>query len=315
MDAVEQKTHFYETMLRIRLFEEKVDWLFSRNLIAGTSHLCAGQEASAVGAVAALTPGDYVVSNHRGHGHLIACGGDVRRVMAELMGKEAGYCRGKGGSQHMCWIEGGFLGTNGITGGGLPIATGAAFSARYRKSGQVVLCFFGDGAANQGTFHESLNMAAIWSLPAVYVCENNLYGMSTPTSSVMKVANVADRAAAYGMAAEVADGMDVYAVRRAVARGVERARSGGGPTLVETKTYRFLGHSKSDQCLYRSHEEEAAWRARDPVSRLRTELAAELTADVLADLEAAVRQEIEDAVTFAQEAPPASREVALGRES
>ena len=314
MNSLEQKRGFFELMVRIRRFEEKVDWLFSRNLIAGTSHLCVGQEAVAVGAVDALSPGDYVVSNHRGHGHFIACGADVGRLMAELMGKEPGYCRGRGGSQHVCWIERGFIGTNGITGGGLPIATGAAFSARYRKSGQVVLCFFGEGASNQGTFHESLNMASIWRLPIVYVCENNLYAMSTPVACSMNVEHVAERAKAYGMPGEVVDGMDPFAVRQAVAAAVEGARAGDGPSLIEAKTYRFLGHSKSDRCLYRSREEEAAWRERDPVLRLSAELEEELGADQVAELEAAIEEEIERAVAFGRQSRPASREVALGRE-
>src|SRR6266542_368149 len=234
-----QHLDYYRQMLRIRRCEERIGWLFSRNLTMGTAHLSIGQEACAVGALATAEPRDYVVSTHRGHGHLIAKGADPARLLAEICGRVDGFCRGKGGSQHIAVREISFLGTNGITGGGLPVATGAALSAKLRGSGQVVFCFFGDGAANQGTFHESLNLAAVWQLPIVYVCENNGYAMWTPAQYVTSVPDIAVRAAGYGMPGTVVDGMDVLAVRDAAQTAVDRARDGGGPTLLEAKTYRF----------------------------------------------------------------------------
>ncbi len=289
-------------MCRIRLFEEMVDRLFAQGKMDGTTHLSMGQEAVAVGAVSALEKQDYVVSNHRGHGHILARGAAPERVMAELMGKRTGLCGGRGGSQHMCAIDIGFLGTNGITGGGIPIATGAALSAQYRREPRVTLCFFGDGAANQGTFHESLNMAALWSLPVVYCCENNLYGMSTHVSRATKVANIADRASAYGMPGLSVDGMDVNGVFNVTKVAAERARAGKGPTLIEAKTYRYCGHSKSDRCLYRTREEEAEWRKRDPLilltARLRQAGVAQGELDTIRTEESEL---IEAAVRFAEQ--------------
>ena len=312
MDMREQDLKFYRLMWRIRKFEERLDRVFSQGLLDGTSHLAAGQEACAVGATAALQPGDQVVSTHRGHGHLIALGGDIRRMMAELMGKSAGYCGGRGGSQHMCAVELGFLGTNGITGGGIPIATGAALAAQYKEEKRVVLCFFGDGASNQGTFHESLNMASIWNLPVVYVIENNFYAMSTPLERAAKVTDLARRAEPYGMPGVQTDGMDVHAVLEAVSAAVERARRGEGPTLVEARTYRFFGHSKSDPRNYRTREEEAEWLARDPILRVANRLEA---AGVAAAERQAIEQEelaaVDEAVRFAEESPFAPVESAV----
>jgi len=289
-------------MCRIRLFEERVDLLFAEGKMDGTTHLSMGQEACAVGAVSALEKQDHVVSNHRGHGHILARGAPPDLVMAELMGKRTGLCAGRGGSQHMCAVDIGFLGTNGITGGGIPIATGAALSAKYKGESRVVLCFFGDGAANQGTFHESLNMAALWSLPIVYFCENNLYGMSTHVSRATKSASIADRAAAYGMPGTFVDGMDVLAVNAAAAAAVSRARKGEGPTLIEARTYRFCGHSKSDRCLYRSREEEAGWRKRDPLIVLASRLLEAGTAQKeLERVRAEESARIEAAVRFAEQ--------------
>jgi len=299
---LEQRLTSYRVMWRIRLFEMRVDALFGQGLLDGTTHLAAGQEATAVGACAALGRNDYVVSNHRGHGHLLARGGDPKRIMAELMGKRTGYCAGRGGSQHMCAPEIGFLGTNGITGGGLPIATGAAFGIKYRDERRAVLCFFGDGASNQGTFHESLNMAAIWDLPVVFLCENNLYGMSTHVSRVVPLSDVADRAAAYAIPSTVVDGMDVEAVHNATLAAVDQARDGGGPTLIEAKTYRFLGHSKSDRRIYRSRREETGWAEKDPIVRLRTLLVAQGVSDTeLDEIRAEEGEAVEEAVTFARE--------------
>jgi TPP-dependent pyruvate/acetoin dehydrogenase alpha subunit len=214
----------YRTMLVIRLFEEAVETLFSRGLIKGTAHPAIGQEAVAVGACGALCRGDYVTSTHRGHGHFIAMGGDPRRIMAELYGKRTGYSRGRGGSQLMADFRLGFLGANGITGGGIPVATGVALSAKLRGTGRIALCFFGDGAANQGTFHESLNMAGLWKLPVVYVCENNMYAMSMRVSDAVPVPDLAVRAAGYGMPGQVVDGNDLPAVQAAVREATARAR-------------------------------------------------------------------------------------------
>ncbi len=294
---------YYRTMLLIRRFEEKVADMFSEDLVSGTCHLCCGQEACAVGAVSALSMKDLVVSNHRGHGHLLARGGDPVRLMAELLGKAEGYCMGKGGTQHLCAMDIAFLGTNGITGGGIPIATGAALSSQYRDSGEVVACFFGEGASNQGTFHESLNMASIWQLPVVYFCENNLYGMSMHVSRSMAVDDVAIRSQAYSMPGTVVDGMDVLAVRDAMGNAVERARAGDGPSLVEAKTYRYDGHSKSDRRVYRTKEEEEDWRSRDPVVSWRARLVdMGASPDLLDEIDQEAARQVDAAARHAQEA-------------
>ena len=305
MIELKNDSDLLRVMWRVRLFEEKLDHLFSEGKLDGTTHLAAGQEATAVGACAALGPEDYIVSNHRGHGHLIARGGEPRRIMAEVMGKRGGYCAGKGGSQHMCAMDIGFLGTNGITAGGLPIATGAAFAIKYRGEPKVVLCFFGDGATNQGVFHESLNMASLWDLPVVFFCENNLYAMSMPICRTMKVANIADRAAAYAMPGAIVDGMDVHAVIEAARLAVERARSGGGPTLIEARTYRYYGHSKSDRRVYRTREEEAQWHERDPINNLTRKMISAGAAEN--ELDGIRREEerlIDQAVEFAAQSEP-----------
>jgi TPP-dependent pyruvate/acetoin dehydrogenase alpha subunit len=292
-------------MLLIRRLEERVDALFAAGELRGTSHLSAGQEAVAVGACAALRADDYVTSNHRGHGHFIAKGGDARRIMAELFGKATGYAQGKGGTQHMADFSIGFLGMNGITGGMLPIAVGAAFSARYRASGQVALAFFGDGASNQGTFHEALNMAAVWRLPVVFLCENNCYAMSTPACCMVSVPHIADRAAGYGMPGVIVDGNDVAAVYAAMAEAAARARAGDGPTLIEAKTYRILGHSRGDLRVYRTREEEAEWAARDAIARFSADAlaAGTLTADAITAIDAAVEAEVSEAEAFARQSP------------
>ncbi len=310
----EELIGYYRQMLRIRRCEEKIGWLFTRGLTMGTAHLSIGQEASAVGVIAASRPEDYVVSTHRGHGHLIAKGADPARLIAEICGRETGFCRGKGGSQHIAVREINFLGTNGITGGGIPVATGAALTAKYRRTGQVVLCFFGDGAANQGTFHESLNMASVWKLPIVYVCENNGYAMFTPTCDVTSVRDIAQRAAAYDIPGVTADGMDVRQVRDVAAVAINRARSGGGPTLLEVKTYRFCGHSKSDNgTRYRSKEEIEEWQRRDPIANLRRELVSlGVSEELLMDIEQEVQQEMDRAVEMALSARYAEEEALSG---
>lgn len=299
----------FACMALVRAFEEKIEALFSRGLIGGTSHLCIGQEASAVGAVSAIGVHDGVVSSHRGHGHFLAKGADLNALMAELLGKSTGTCRGRGGSQHLFDPAIGFYGTNGITGGGIPVATGVALSARLRATGGVVLCFFGDGATNQGTFHEALNMASLWKLPIVYICENNQYAMSTPLSKSMAVKQIADRAAAYAMPAVRTDGMDVEIVRNTVAEAVARARAGDGPTLVEALCYRFCGHSKSDRRVYRTRQEEETWRARDPLLIARRHLSeAGLSRDELDAIEAQARQDVEAAYEAAASAPDPTRD-------
>jgi len=295
----------YRLMLVIRRFEDVLDQLFGEGVIVGTSHFCAGQEACAVGAVAALRPSDLVSSNHRGHGHFLAKGGEPRRLMAELFGKATGYAGGRGGSQHMAEFSLGFLGTHGITGGMIPVATGAALSQKLLNTGNVVLCFFGDGATGSGAFHEAVNMGAIWELPIVYFCENNLYAMSMPVAEAFKVTSIAERAAAYGLPGVVVDGNDYFAVREATGEAAEHARSAHGPTLVEAHTYRYYGHSKSDDCGYRSAEEEAAWRARDPLKLMRERLIAEgsLTEAAAEALAQEAEQIIADAIEFARNSP------------
>ena len=256
----------------IRRFEEVAEASYMRGLVHGTMHLSIGQEASAVGSVLALRCDDYILSTHRGHGHCIAKGADPGRMLAEFFGKETGYCRGRGGSMHIADVEGGNLGANGIVAGGLPIAVGVGMSIKAQRQDRVCMVFFGDGAANEGAFHESLNLAAIWKLPVVFVCENNKYAMSMDVALAMPVANVADRACAYAMPGVAVDGNDLPAVAAAAREAAGRARTGGGPSLVECKTYRLRGHSKSDRNLYRTKDEIDAWRKRDPIVRFEQEL-------------------------------------------
>jgi len=258
----------FRKIVLIREFEEKVFDLFGKNLIPGTLHLYTGQEAVASGVCQALRAEDLVQSTHRGHGHCLAKGADLDRMMAELFGKATGYCRGKGGSMHITDFSVGIIGATGVVASGLPLAVGAALSAKMRKSGQVVACFFGDGASNNGTFHESLNMASLWELPVVFVCENNLYAMGTRISKAMVLENIADRAPAYAMPSEVVDGNDGVAVYRAAAKAVELARE-GKPFLLECKTYRHRGHSRFDPGKYRPPEEVEAWKKRDAVVQMR----------------------------------------------
>jgi pyruvate dehydrogenase E1 component alpha subunit len=268
-------------------------------------HLSIGQEASAVGACAALEPDDYILSTHRGHGHCIAKGARIERMMAEFMGKETGYCRGRGGSMHIADVEGGNLGANGIVAGGIPIATGVGLSLKMRRDPRICLTFFGDGAANEGAFHEALNMAAIWALPVVFFCENNTYAMSMHVQRAFPIANIAERAAAYGFPGVTVDGNDLFAVHAAAKEAVERARSGGGPTLIEAKTYRWRGHSKSDRNLYRTQQEIEEWKTRDPIARLqRRLLELELIDEAeIAAIQAEAKESIEAAVEFARSSP------------
>ena len=235
----EKMIEYLRDMLRIRYFEEKVMDLLSRDIVKGASHLYVGEEAVAVGAVAAIREDDYITSTHRGHGHCIAKGGDLKLMLAELCGKATGYCKGRGGSMHIADVNAGNLGATGIVGSNIPVATGAGLSVKMRGTDQVVLCFFGDGAANTGAFHESVNLASIWKLPVIYVCENNLYGMSVAVNRAFPFEDIAERAKGYNIPGIIADGMDVLDVKRAVGEAVERARKGEGPTLVECKTYRL----------------------------------------------------------------------------
>lgn len=292
-------------MLRIRYFEEQVDAFFAKGMIHGTTHLYIGEEAVAVGACSILEPGDYIASTHRGHGHCLAKGGDLKLMMAELMGKATGYCKGKGGSMHIADFSLGILGANGVVAGGIPLATGAALALKMQKKPQVVLCFFGDGAVAEGSFHESVNLAGVWKLPVVYICENNLYGMSNSVNKALASQDFIVRAASYGMPGESVDGNDVLAVSEAVSRAVERARGGDGPSLIECRTYRWKGHSKSDANRYRAKEEIESWKERCPIKRFRAWAieAGLLTGDEADALDSAVRQEVSEAVQFAQDSP------------
>ena len=303
----ETARHALLTMWTIRRFEEAVDDLFARGLMHGTMHLCIGQEASATGACLALRTDDAITSTHRGHGHCIAKGADLTRMMAELLAKETGYCRGRGGSMHIADAATGNLGANGIVAGGIPIAAGAALAFQMRREDRVVACFFGDGASNEGAFHEAVNLAAIWKLPVVFICENNKYGMSFSTEKSMAIENISDRAAASGIPGVTGDGNDLDAVHDAVSTAVARARAGEGPTLVENLTYRWKGHSKSDKNLYRTKEEIADWRSKDPILRFEAQVkeAGVLTDEEVQQIRTQAMEQMRDAVRQANAAPDA----------
>jgi len=303
----------YRTMVRIRTFEERVSKEFAAANIPGFVHLYIGEEASATGACAPLREDDYITSTHRGHGHLIAKGGKTDRMMAELYGKETGYCKGKGGSMHIADTDIGILGANGIVGAGIPLATGAGISAKMRGTGQVAICFLGDGASNRGTFHEAINLASIWQLPVVYVIENNLYAEKTRITDSTRLTDLSGRAAAFGIPDVTVDGNDVVAVYEAVGEAVARARRGEGPTLVETKTYRWRGHFEGDPQTYKDEAEVEAWRKRDPIPAFRKRLAETgIMDDAAADaIDAEIDAEIEAAVKFALESPAPAPEATL----
>jgi pyruvate dehydrogenase E1 component alpha subunit len=311
--AKEKLAEIYRKMLEIRCFEEKVFELYGQNLVPGTIHLYAGEEAVAVGVCSSLRKDDYITSTHRGHGHCIAKGADMKRTMAEILGKKTGYCKGKGGSMHIADFNIGMLGATAVVGAGLPIAVGAGLSAKLRKTDQVVACFFGEGASNQGTFHESINMASTWYLPVIFVCENNLYAMGTCQSKVMKIDNISDRAMAYGIPGITVDGNDVLAVIEASQEAVDRARGGAGPTLIECKTYRHKGHSRVDPAKYRPKEEVEQWLAKDPLKRFRKELLQNdaFSQAELQKIEENVAAEIEEAVRYAVDSPYPAPEEAL----
>jgi pyruvate dehydrogenase E1 component alpha subunit len=294
-----------ESLLAIRFFEEAVDGMFARGLMHGTMHLSIGQEAVATGVCAALRQTDFITSTHRGHSHCIAKGADLTRMMAELLAKQTGYCRGRGGSMHIADAKTGNLGANGIVAGGIPIAAGAALAQKLKKTDNVVVSFFGDGATNEGAFHEALNLASVWDLPVIFVCENNKYGMSFSTAKSMKVEKISERAAAYAMPGVTVDGNDVDAVYEVTKQAVDRARAGKGPTLIECETYRHKGHSKSDKNLYRTKEEIDFWKTKDPVGKFETLLIEKgiISKEQAEQITENVRNEIRNAITEAQSAP------------
>jgi pyruvate dehydrogenase E1 component alpha subunit len=293
----------YRTMYLIRRFEETVNQLYMEGRIPSTLHLYIGQEAVAAGVCANLRDGDYLLSTHRPHGHSLAKGVAPQAIMAELFGKSTGCCKGKGGSMHVGDIQKGVLPAMAIVGANIPIAAGTALAAKMQKTRGVTVCFFGEGAANEGAWHEGLNAAAIWDLPVVFVCENNLYAASTPFSKTFKIEHVAERHSAYGIPGSVVDGNDVLAVYRTTKEAVDRARDGRGPTLVECMTYRQCGHSRSDPRTYRTREEEDEWKLRDPIPRFRKWLTEQGNADGLGSLELEVEQTIQDAIAFAEASP------------
>ncbi|HEX9013262.1 MAG TPA: thiamine pyrophosphate-dependent dehydrogenase E1 component subunit alpha [Anaerolineaceae bacterium] len=299
--SLELKNQMLREMLIVRAFEEKAEALYALGKVHGTMHLSIGQEGTAAGASHALKKGDYLLNHHRGHGHLIAWGSDPNLMMAEFLGREVGYCRGRGGSMHIANIDANNLGANGIVGGGIPMAVGVGLSIKLRKTDQVVMVIFGDGATNEGAFHESLNMASIWNLPVIYLCENNQYAMSMSFKRAFKVQKISERAAAYGMPGVTIDGNDPLKVYAAVQKAAERARKGEGPTLIESITYRWRGHSKSDRQAYRKREEVKEWMARDPIPAFAKKLG--VSDAQLEALTAETKQVIEDAVTFAEASP------------
>jgi 2-oxoisovalerate dehydrogenase E1 component len=315
----EELMGYLRQVMEIRAFENNIATLLGKAVLKGASHLYAGQEAAAVGAVGALQDDDLVTSTHRGHGHAHAHGDTAAKtpeakqqhfnqMMAEVLGRSGGYCKGKGGSMHIADVAHGNLGATGIVGGNIPVAVGAALAQKLQGTDRVVLCFFGDGASNTGNFHEALNMASLWDLPVVFVAENNAYAMSVPWAKASKLPDIADRACAYGIPGEVVDGMDVLAVRGAVARAAERARRGEGPTLIEAKTYRWYGHSHSDPRAYRTREEEAEWKERDPITVLKENMQAVrmLSESEFETLDQSVKAKLEQAMAYSEASPEPS---------
>lgn len=301
----EKSLDMYRSMLLIRKFEEKLSFLFATRPMPGTMHQYNGEEAVAVGTCANLSNHDYITSTHRGHGHCLAKGADVRKVMAEMFAKSTGCCKGMGGSMHIADFSVGMLGANGIVGGSLPHAVGAAWACQYLENNQVAVAFFGDGASNEGSFHEAVNLAAVWKLPVVFVCENNLYGFSTHYRRSTPVADIAVRSVAYGIEGLIADGMAVEDVYEKVGQAVCKARSGGGPTIVECKTYRYMGHSRFEKPTYRTQAELDEWLMRDPILNYAGLITARyhLDASWVGQMDALVAQSIEEAVSFAESSP------------
>lgn len=305
MTERQQRLDWFRRMIEIRLFEDKVQELFQQGLIEGTTHLCQGQEAVSVGAMAALLPDDYLTVTYRGHGHAIARGLEQETLFAEMMGRSTGCCRGVGGSMHFTDFSRGLIGAFAIVGAGLPVAVGAALSAKLKGEDRVALTFFGDGTTNIGTFHEALNMAAVWSAPVVFIIENNLYGEYSPVRATTPLDDLAERAKSYAIPGSVVDGQDVEAVHAAVQAAVDRARSGAGPSMLEMKTYRYRGHSRSDPAKYRVPGELEQWKERDPIALLGAKLAEDrtLSPDAQHELWAEVRAEVDDVAARAAEAP------------
>ncbi|MDD3839833.1 MAG: thiamine pyrophosphate-dependent dehydrogenase E1 component subunit alpha [Clostridia bacterium] len=294
----------YYKMLLTRLFEKKLEYFFSAGMLHGTTHLYIGEEATAIGVCCALDKDDQITSTHRGHGHCIGKGADVKLMMAEMFGKQTGYCKGKGGSMHIADLEIGNLGGNGIVGGGIPIAVGAALTTQYKELDRVVVCFFGDGATNQGSFHESLNLASIWKLPVIFICENNLYGMSIPIENHMNIKDIAQRAKSYGIPGKIVDGNNVFEVYNTVLEAKSYVKQ-NGPILIESKTYRISGHSKSDANVYRTKEEIEQWKKKDPIKFMKKKLLEQkiFTQEQLETIEKQAAQEIEVSVEFANNSP------------
>jgi pyruvate dehydrogenase E1 component alpha subunit len=304
----QQLVEFHKTMVKIRLFEQKIQDLYARGLVPGLAHLYVGEEAVAAGVCANLRREDYITSTHRGHGHVIAKGAEIKYMMAELFGKKTGYCKGKGGSMHIADVEIGILGANGIAGGGIPLAVGAGLSAKMRKTDQVAACFFGDGSSNNGTFHEGLNFASVHRLPVIFVCENNLYGISVSQKQHQAIQDVSIRSVAYNMPGVTVDGNDVFAVYEAAGKAVQRARVGEGPTLLECKTYRWRGHHEGDPNQgrrYRTLEEIQEWMKKCPIARLEEKLVKReiITKAKIKKIWEEIEKEIEGAVAFANESP------------
>ena len=298
-----------QRMCEIRHFEEKAEALYVRGLVHGTMHLSIGQEAASVGSIATLRPDDLIMHHHRGHGHTIAKGANLTVMMAEFLGREPGYCRGRGGSMHIADIPGGNLGATGVVGGGIPTSVGVALALQMHRSKQIILSYFGDGASNEGEFHEALNMASTWKLPVVFICDNNQYGMSMHVSRAMNIQNISERAASYGIPGQTVDGNDVLAVYEAVKAAVEHARSGQGPSLVDCLSYRWRGHSKSDRNLYRTPQEIEDWKLKCPIRHFKQVLVdgAVMTRDQVEALDqtakTAVDRAAEEALTFPEPSP------------
>lgn len=300
LDYKDALTH-YEMMLRIRLFEEEVEKNVKKGHLHGTTHLYNGQEAIAVGVCSLLQDGDLITSTHRGHGHAIAMGASLKKMMAEMFGKVTGYSKGKGGSMHIANVENGNLGSNGIVGGNIPIAVGAALTMQMTKRANVVVSFFGDGATNEGSFHEALNLASLWKVPVLFLCENNVYGMSSPINEMTNISELSIRASSYGIPGITIDGNDLEEVTKTVEKALARARRGEGPSLIEAKTYRFKGHSRSDKEVYRSEEEVAFYKKSCPIDRFYTILRKkyQVTEEELDTIYKKVSQEVEEATAFA----------------
>jgi TPP-dependent pyruvate/acetoin dehydrogenase alpha subunit len=295
----------YKTMIKIRRFEEATAKYYAAGLIPGFVHLYIGEEAIATGACAAIQSNDFITSTHRGHGHLIAKGGDLKLMMAELFAKRTGYCKGKGGSMHICDMSLGIIGSNGIVGAGLSIAVGVGYGAKVFGKGQVCLCFFGDGASNRGTFHESINLASTWNLPIVYICENNLYGISGCARDTMNICDISERSKSYGIPGYSIDGNDIMAVYNTTIEAVDNAREGKGPSLIECKTWRHHGHWEGDLDQYRDKKEHSSWLLKDPIINFANKLIKEKVADQnhIDRVDDEIKTEVEKAIEFAKSSP------------